>query len=145
MTGAIGHFRHTGYQIVMVDLSDTDVYLEIIFEDDIVLTATMNRIHAPLIVEEIKSRLPWDGRAAFLRGEMKITMEISKGNVKPVSEVKRGDIAYMPLGDSLNIYLQDTQTYSKVNVLGRITSDDAALDAIASVRRGSRVTIQTPK
>ena len=126
----------------MVDLSDTDVYLEFVFEGDVVLTGTINRIHGPLIVEEIKSRLPWDGRATFLRGEMKITLEIGKGNAKPVSEVKRGDIAYMPLGDSLNIYLQAAQTFSKVNVLGSITSDDEALDAIASVRRGSRVTIR---
>jgi hypothetical protein len=126
----------------MVDLSDTDVYLEFDFEGAVVLKGTINRIHGPLIVEEIKSRLPWEGRATFLRGEMKITLEIHKGNSKPVSEVKRGEIAYMPLGDSLNIYLKDTRTFSKVNVLGEVISDDATLDALESVRRGARVTIR---
>jgi hypothetical protein len=126
----------------MVDLSDTDLYLEFLFEENLRIHGTINRIHAPLLVEEIKARLPIDGRAAFLRGEMKITLGVGKGNAKPTSEAKRGDIAYMPLGDSLCIYLADTKTFSKINILGRITSDDKELDKISSVRRGSSVLIR---
>ncbi len=129
----------------MVDLSDTDVYLTFRFEDGTELKGTINRIHAPLLVEEIKSRLPIGGKATFLRGEMKITLDIGKGYAKPTSQAKRGDIAYMPLGDSLCIYLEDMTTFSKINILGRVISDDAELDSISSVRRGSGVTIEESK
>ncbi|MHA1963032.1 MAG: cyclophilin-like family protein [Candidatus Thorarchaeota archaeon] len=126
----------------MVEIGDTDLKLEFVFEGNLVLKGIINRIHAPLIVEEIKSRLPFEGRTAFMRGEMKITLGISKGNAKPTKDVKKADIAYQPLGDSLDIYLSDTRTFSQVNVIGRITSDEIELDALTKVRRGSLVTIQ---
>ena len=123
-------------------MSDTDLQLEFVFEDNFILRGVINRIYAPLIVEEIKSRLPLEGRTAFMRGEMKITLGISKGNAKPTNDVKKGDIAYQPLGDSLDIYLNDQRTFSQVNVIGRITSGDAELDSLTNVRRGSLVTIR---
>lgn len=126
----------------MVDLSDTDIILDFVFEGGLILKGAINRIHAPLLVEEIKSRLPFEGRAAMMRGEMKITLGISKGNAKPTTTVKRADIAYQPLGDTLDIYLNDGSTFSQVNILGKITSDESTLDELNNVRRGSRVTIQ---
>lgn len=126
----------------MGEVSDTDLLLEFIFEGGLILKGIINRIHAPLIVEEIKSRLPFEGRTALMGGEMKITLGISKGNAKPTKDVKKADIAYQPLGDSLDIYLNDTSTFSQVNILGRITSDDEELGELANVRRGSLVTIR---
>ena len=123
-------------------MSDTDLHLEFVFEGEFILRGVINRIHAPLIVEEIKFRLPLEGRTAVMRGEMKITLGISKGNSKPTNDVKKGDIAYQPLGDSLDIYLNDQRTFSQVNVIGRITSEDVELDALTQVRRGSLVTIR---
>lgn len=129
----------------MVEASDTDLLIEFVFEGDIVIRGVINRIHAPLIVEEIKSRLPLEGRTALMRQEMKITLGISKGNAKPTNDVKKADIAYQPLGDSLDIYLSDQRTFSQVNVIGRITSTEEELDALAMVRRGSLVTIRLVK
>ena len=126
----------------MADMSDTDLHLEFVFEGEFILRGVINRIHAPLIVEEIKFRLPLEGRTAVMRGEMKITLGISKGNSKPTNDVKKGDIAYQPLGDSLDIYLNDQRTFSQVYVIGRITSEDVELDALTQVRRGSLVTIR---
>ena len=123
-------------------MSDTDLKLEFVFEGDLVLKGFLNRIHAPLIVEEIKSMLPLEGRAALMRGEMKITLGIAKGNAKPTYDVKKAEIAYQPLGDSLDIYLSDQRTFSQVNVIGRITSDETELDALTKVRRGSSVTVR---
>ncbi|MDH4212851.1 MAG: cyclophilin-like fold protein [Candidatus Thorarchaeota archaeon] len=127
----------------MPDLSDTDIRLEFIFEDDIIVKGTINRIFAPLVVEEIKSRLPIEGRAAVVRNEMQITLGISKGNAKPTNDVKKGDIAYVPLGDSLCIYLDNMHTYSQVNILGKITTDDDEISQLRKVRRGSLVEIKT--
>jgi hypothetical protein len=127
----------------MPDLSDTDISLELAFEGGVVIHATINRIYAPLIIEEIKSKLPLEGRTALMRNEMQITLGISKGNAKPTNDVKKGDIAYVPLGDSLCIYLEDMHTYSQVNVLGKVTSDFDQLDQLKTVRRGSLVQIRT--
>lgn len=129
----------------MGEMSGTDLLLEFVFEGGLNLKGVVNRIHAPLIVEEIKFKLPIEGRTAFMQGVMKITLGISKGNVKPTKDVKKADIAYQPLGDSLDIYLNDTQTFSQVNVLGRITSDEMELEALTKIRRGSSVTIQLAK
>jgi hypothetical protein len=126
----------------MEDMSDTDLRIEFVFEGNLILRGVINRIYAPLIVEEIKYRLPHEGKTALMQGEMKITLGISKGNAKPTNTVKKADIAYQPLGDSLDIYLYDKRTYSQVNVIGRITSDETELDALIQVRRGSSVTIR---
>ncbi len=126
----------------MPDLSDTDLHLDFEFEEDLVLEGFLNRIHAPLIVEEIKSLLPIKGRTALMRTEMQITLGISKGYAKPTNDVKKGDISYMPLGDTLCIYLEDLRTYSKVNILGKITSSETDLALLKDVRRGSMVHIK---
>ena len=123
-------------------MSESDLPIEFEFEGDVYLNAIFDRVYAPLIVEEIKSRLPIDGRGALMRGEMKITLGIMRGNAKPTKDVSRGDVAYMPLGDSLCIYLKDMQTFSPVNIIGKITSDDEILDNLNQVRRGSKVTIR---
>lgn len=125
----------------MPDLSDTNVYLEFSFEGGLTLEGMINRIHAPLIVEEIQFRLPFEGKTGLLRNEMQITLGISKGNAKPTNDVKMGDIAYMPLGDALVIYLEDMRTYSQVNVIGKITSTEDEISLLRNIRRGSQVHI----
>ncbi|MCK5150300.1 MAG: hypothetical protein KAQ65_00605 [Candidatus Thorarchaeota archaeon] len=122
-------------------MSESDILVEFEFEENFVLNAALDRVKGPLIVEDIKMKMPFDSRAAFLRGELKILLEISRGNIKPVKSVQRGDIAYMPLGDSLCIYIQDMNTFSPVNIIGTVNSDDS-LDKIKDVRRGSQVTMR---
>jgi len=126
----------------MPDLSDTDLYLNFEFEGDLVLEGYLNRVHAPLLVEEIKFKLPFEGKTALMRSEMQITLGISKGYAKPTTDVKKGDISYMPLGDALCIYLEDQRTYSKVNILGKITSSEEEIALLKKVRRGSQVHIK---
>ena len=126
----------------MSDLSDTDLHLSFEFDGDLSLEGYLNRIHAPLLVEEIKFKLPFEGKTALMRNEMQITLGITKGNAKPTNDVKKGDISYMPLGDALCIYLEDQRTYSKVNILGKITSPEDTLALLKKVRRGSSVHIK---
>ncbi|TFG10542.1 hypothetical protein EU538_01595 [Candidatus Thorarchaeota archaeon] len=124
-------------------MSESELNIVIEFEDEFHLDVVLDRVLAPLIIEEIKFRLPMQGRAAFLRGEMKITLGIRKGNVKSTKQVQRGNVAYMPLGDSLCIYAEDMKTFSPVNVLGQVASPDSFLDDMKEVRRGSQVTIRS--
>ncbi len=123
-------------------MRESEILFEFVFEEDFIVKAIFDRVKGPLIIEDIKVKLPYNSKAAFLRGEMKILLGISKGNLKPVKSVKRGDIAYMPLGDSLCIYVQDMNTFSPVNVIGYVSSDERTIDNISTVRRGSSVTIR---
>lgn len=124
------------------NMSESDVPIEISFENGLVLNATMDRVQAPLIVEDIKSMLPFEGKAVLMRGEMKITLGINRGNAKPTKNVKKGDIAYMPLGDSICIYLEDMKTFSPVNIIGSIVSDEEDVNKLREVRRGSSATLR---
>ena len=123
-------------------MSESDVPLLLEFDDEIRIEVMLDRVLGPIIIEEIKSRLPIEGRAAFLRGELKITLGINRGNLKPTKEVKRGDIAYMPLGDSLCVYTEDMQTFSQVNIIGRVMSEDQ-LVKLQDIRRGSKVIVRS--
>ena len=96
--------------------------IDFVFENDFLVQGILDRVKGPLIIEEIKHILPLEVKAAYMRGEMKFILGISKGNLKPTKSVKRGEIAYMPLGDSLCIYLQDMSTFSPVNVIGKEVS-----------------------
>jgi hypothetical protein len=127
-----------------VTMEESDVPIELEFEGGLVLQGVIDRVLAPSIVEEIKFLLPFEGRAAMLKGEMKIVLTIGKGNQRPTKDVKRGDVAYMPLGDSLCIYTKDMQTYTPVNIIGKIENEDA-LDELSTVRRGSNAAIRLSK
>ena len=123
-------------------MNESDLLLDLEFDGGIILDAVLERVKAPLIIEDIKSKLPLEGRAALMRDEMQITLGIGKGNIKPTKEVKRGDIAYMPLGDNLCIYVTDKTTFSPVTVIGHIESRSDDLDELKSIRRGSKAIIK---
>ena len=124
-------------------MSDSDLPLDLEFEGELVLSAVLDRVMAPLIIEDIKSKLPLEGRAALMRDEMQITLGIGRGNIKPVKEVKRGDIAYMPLGDNLCIYITSKITFSPVTVIGRVESEGDELDRLKNIRRGSKALLKS--
>jgi hypothetical protein len=124
-------------------MSESDLLLEVEFEGELVLIVVLQRVMAPLIIEDIKSKLPLEGRAALMRDEMQITLGISRGNIKPIKEVKRGDIAYMPLGDNLCIYITDKTTFSPVTIIGHVESEGEELNQLKSIRRGSKALLKT--
>jgi hypothetical protein len=127
---------------VVIQMSESDLPLYLEFEGEVVVSAVLQRIMAPLIVEDIKSKLPLEGRAALMRDEMQITLGLRRGNIKPTKEVKRGNIAYMPLGDNLVIYVTDKTTFSPVTIIGHIESTGSELDQLKAVRRGSKAVLK---
>jgi len=123
-------------------MSESELPLDLEFEGEFVLSAVLQRVLAPLIIEDIKSKLPLEGRAALMHDEMQITLGIRRGNIKPTKEVKRGDIAYMPLGDNLCIYVTDKTTFSPVTLIGRVESVGDELDRLQNIRRGSKTILK---
>ncbi len=122
-------------------MSTNESPIQLIFENELVVDGVLDRVMAPLIVEDIRARLPLDALAARVGNEIRIAVKIGRGNMRPLREVKRGQLAYLPLGDAICIYTADMTTFSPVSVIGRITSPDAILDTLLNTRRSARVRI----
>jgi hypothetical protein len=98
----------------------------------------LNRLTAPLTVEDILKRLPMNTRTSPAKGFVSILMGIKRGTEKPVSRVEAGTIGYWPRGDALCIYPKDTTPYSQVNRVGEIKE---GLELFKGLRSGSRIII----
>ncbi|MBN2334820.1 hypothetical protein JXL21_04625 [Candidatus Bathyarchaeota archaeon] len=99
----------------------------------------LNRLTAPLTVEEVAKRLPLNTRTAPAMGFVSILIGMQRGAEKPVNEVKAGTIAYWPRGDALTIYTKDMKPYGPVNKIGVI---ETGLELFSGLRSGTRVIIE---
>jgi uncharacterized protein len=99
----------------------------------------LNRLTAPLTVEEILKRLPLNTRTSPAMGFVSILLGLKRGAEKPVSRVEAGTIGYWPRGDALCIYTKNTTPYGQVNRVGEIAE---GLELFRGLRSGSRVIIE---
>ncbi|MEM1515800.1 MAG: cyclophilin-like family protein [Thermoproteota archaeon] len=60
------------------------------------------------------------------------------GAEKPRDFVKKGDMAYWPLGKAICIFLDDMRPYSPVNLIGQVTE---GIDLLAKVKSGTKMRI----
>jgi len=75
---------------------------------------------APRTADVIVKRLPVEGRAALWKEEVYFEIPVTMGEEKAKSRVKKGDLAYWPMGKALCVFFGDSQPYSAVNIVGRI-------------------------
>ena len=99
----------------------------------------LNRLTAPLTVEDIMKRLPMNTRTSPAAGFVNIIIGIRRGAEKPVTKVVAGTIGYWPRGDALCIYTSDSATLGPVNRVGEIRE---GLELFQGLRSGSRVIIE---
>lgn len=96
------------------------------------------KFSAPLTVEALLKRLPIEGRAHPHKGGYSFIIGIKRGTEKAVRSVGAGTIAYWPMGDALCIYNIETQTYSPVNTVGRVTEK---LELFKGLKSGAKIRI----
>ena len=89
------------------------------------------RTLGPRIVEKILAKLPITDRASKRDNQVNLPINIKMGKEKASNSAKKGDIAYWPLNDALSIFLDDSEVYGGINIIGNITSN---LDALNSLR-----------
>ena len=128
----------------LAKLSDelSKIPIKITLVDKGVATGYLNRLTAPLTVENIKQLLPINTRTSPAMGHVSILLGIKRGTEKPVTQVKEGTIAYWPRSDALMIYTKVTKPYSPVNKVGEI---DENLELFNRLRSGSRIIIERVK
>ena len=83
---------------------------------------------SPLTIKKLLSAFPISGRINSYDGKfVYIQVGLQLGSEKPVNIFKKGDLAFSPLGNFLCILLDDAILNQKLNLLGRVTSDNVGI------------------
>jgi len=97
------------------------------------------RFHSPMTVDNLAKALPFEGRAARWKEEVYFETPVKMGTEKAKSKVEVGTMAYWPMGSALCIFYGQTDPYSPVNVVGKITSN---LEMFRSLKSGTKVRVE---
>jgi len=91
---------------------------------------------APRTVEAIIKRLPLEGRAALWKEEVYFEIPVKMGKEKAKPTVEKGTIAFWPMGNAFCIFYGESQPYSPVNIVGRVTKN---LEVFGQVKSGAKI------
>jgi len=94
---------------------------------------------APRTVDMIVRKLPIEGRAAIWKEEVYFEILVKMGEEKAKATVEKGTIAFWPMGSALCIFYGESQPYSPVNVLGKVTKN---LELFSKVRSGTTIKVE---
>lgn len=97
------------------------------------------RYLAPRTIEAIVNHLPLEGRAALWKEEVYFKVPLEMGGEKAKANVEKGTIAYWPMGTAICIFYGETQPYSPVNVLGKVTEN---LELFRKVKSGAKIRVE---
>lgn len=97
------------------------------------------RFLAPRTIDSIVRKLPLEGRLAIWKEEVYFETPIRMGEEKAKDKVEKGTIAFWPMGSAICIFYGETQPYSPVNVLGKITKN---LELFRQVKSGTKIRIE---
>ena len=96
------------------------------------------RFLAPRTIDTIVRKLPVEGRAAVWKEEVYFEIPVKIGEEKAKPTVETGDIAFWPMGSALCVFYGQSQPYSSVNILGKITKN---LKLFKQVKSGATIKV----
>jgi hypothetical protein len=96
------------------------------------------RFLAPRTVDTIVRKLPVEGRAALWKEEVYFEIPVKIGEEKAKPTVETGTIAFWPMGSALCVFYGQSQPYSSVNILGKITKN---LELFEKVKSGATIKV----
>jgi hypothetical protein len=97
------------------------------------------RYLAPRTVDTIVKKLPLVGRAALWKEEVYFQIPVKMGEEKAMATVENGAVGYWPMGNALCIFYGETQPYSPVNVVGKVTVN---LELFRQVKSGTIIKVE---
>jgi hypothetical protein len=97
------------------------------------------RFMAPRTVDTIVRKLPVEGRAALWKEEVYFEIPVKLGEEKAKPTVETGTIAFWPMGSALCIFYGESQPYTPVSVLGKITKN---LELFRQIKSGTRIKVE---
>ncbi|MCX8171656.1 MAG: cyclophilin-like fold protein [Candidatus Bathyarchaeota archaeon] len=99
----------------------------------------LSRILSPRTVDAIARLLPLEGRAAVWQSEVYFEIPLRMGVEKPRENVKRGDLAYWPLGRAFCIFFEEMRPHTPVNLIGQVTGN---IEVFRRVRSGTKIRVE---
>ena len=97
------------------------------------------RFMAPRTVDTIVRKLPVEGRAALWKEEVYFEIPIKMGEEKAKATVETGAIAFWPMGSAICVFFGQSQPYSPVSVLGKVTRN---LELFKQVKSGNTIKVE---
>ncbi|PMB74899.1 hypothetical protein C0195_00395 [Candidatus Bathyarchaeota archaeon] len=97
------------------------------------------RFLSPRTIDMIVRKLPIEGRAALWKEEVYFETSLKMGEEKAKGTVEKGTIAFWPMGSAICVFYGESQPYSPVNVLGKITKN---LEVFGKVRSGTKIRVE---
>ena len=97
------------------------------------------RFLAPRTIDTIVRKLPVEGRAALWKEEVYFEIPVKIGEEKAKPTVETGTIAFWPMGSALCVFYGQSQPYSQVNILGKITKN---LKLFEQVKSGATIKVE---
>jgi len=97
------------------------------------------RFLAPRTVDTIVRKLPVEGRAALWKEEVYFEIPVKMGEEKAKPTVETGTIAFWPMGSALCVFFGQSQPYSPVNILGKVTKN---LELFKQVKSGATIKVE---
>jgi len=94
---------------------------------------------APRTVDAIVKKLPFEGRAALWEEEVYFEIPVKMGEEKAKPTVEKGAVAFWPMGNALCIFYGESQPYSQVNIVGRVTKN---LELFERVKSGAKIRVE---
>lgn len=94
---------------------------------------------APRTVGAIVKKLPIEGRAALWYEEVYFEIPLKMGKEKAKATVERGTVAFWPMGNALCVFYGESQPYSPVNIVGRVSKN---LELFRRVKSGVKIRVE---
>ena len=99
----------------------------------------INRISSPRTADAILRSLPLEGMAALWKQEVYFDIPVKMGNEKSKATVEKGTLTYWPMGSAFCIFWGNTQPYSPVNIVGKVTKN---LELFEKAKSGTKIIIE---
>ncbi len=86
---------------------------------------------APVTVNAVLRSLPFDSRVNLQPAMVCLLTELRVGVEKPRTQFSRGDVAFLPSGNLICVFLGDARSDRPLNPIGKVESGLEVFDAIA--------------
>jgi hypothetical protein len=97
------------------------------------------RIRSPRTTDAIIRQLPLEGLAALWQKEVYFGIPVKMGAEKAKPTVEKGNLAYWPMGSAFCVFYGETQPYSPVNIIGKVTKN---LELFEQVKSGTKIIVE---
>jgi hypothetical protein len=97
------------------------------------------RFLAPRTIDMIVRKFPIEGRAALWKEEVYFETPVKMGEEKAKPVVETGTIAFWPMGSAICIFYGNSQPYSPVNIIGKVTGN---LDVFKQIKSGTKIRVE---